>query len=447
MKVGNLFLNGTSDSEISGITVTNSTIGLFTFEGIQSTQISPRILKLIEVSYRDSLFKNPLNIIDIKGVQTTENFQVQIILASFKNLTFILGGNIVLMKSQMSNFLLLQDSSFENISGGGLRAEAFDKNIAVTSHLRIQNLITLDINTQFSSFLQVYEGGELSIYDSIVKNIYCYEDGAVLYAGYQKAIVNVYNSTFVNNTSVIGGVFIVESASLVHIYDSLITNNFAVEAGVMRAHTSGYFVFENTTITENYALSIPVGEIVDGAVTSNVTNSKIFNNKILSKTAFKTTLNFLSTKFIAYLDANPSLLNVIASEFSFQLIQGNLRLNSGTIFTNQSAIVNSFASNLYIENVTFKHIDLTSSSIKSSSSHLNIDSIEISSVNLFDQNNSFPFLQISLGSIVNINGIIFQTSAVPLLTGVFSDLDINLVNIQGITAVDNLFSLGSWYIL
>ena len=75
-----------------------------------------------------------------------------------------------------------------------------------------------------------------------------------------------------NNTAITGGVFVVESESLVHIHDSLITNNFAVEAGVVLAHTNGYFEFENTTITENYAISVPVGEILDGAITSNVTN-------------------------------------------------------------------------------------------------------------------------------------------------------------------------------
>jgi len=266
----------------------------------------------------------------------------------------------------------------------------------------------------------------------------------VLYAGYQKAIIHIYNSIFVNNTSIIGGVFIVESKSLVHIHDSLITNNFGIESGVMRAHTNGYFVFENTIITENYALSIPIGEIIDGALTSNVTNSTIFNNKILSKDTFKTTLNFLSAKFIAYLDANPSLLNVIPSEYSFQLIQGSLRINSGTIITNQSAIINSFTSTIFLEGATFKNIDLATSSIKSSSSTLNIKSIDISSINLANINKPFPFILISLGSIVNINGIIFRTSTVTLLNGIFSDLDMNSINVEGIAAMNNIFSFGSW---
>ena len=77
------------------------------------------------------------------------------------------------MKSQMRNYLLLKDSSFENISGGGLKVETFDiKNTEVTSHLKIQNLKTVNINTQFSSFLQVSMKGQLSIYDSIIQNIY-----------------------------------------------------------------------------------------------------------------------------------------------------------------------------------------------------------------------------------------------------------------------------------
>ena len=173
LKIQGLYLNGTTDSEINSVTVVNSTIGFMKLTAIEGTSLSPRILKLSNLNCKDSLYENPLNIIEIEGILTTENFQIQIIQSSFQNLKFILGGNLILMKSQMINYLLLQDSSFESISGGSISIESFDKlNTAVTSHLRIQNLTTLDINSQFSSFLQVSKEGELSIYDSTIKNIY-----------------------------------------------------------------------------------------------------------------------------------------------------------------------------------------------------------------------------------------------------------------------------------
>ena len=142
-----------------------------------------------------------------------------------------------------------------------------------------------------------------------------------------------------NNSAITGGVFVVESKSLVSIHDSIITNNFALEAGVVKAHINGYFEFDNTTITQNYALSVPVGDLVDGALISNVTNSRIFNNQILPIDSFKTTLNYLPADFIDYLDRHPSFLDIIPSEYSFKLIQANLRIDSGTQVTNQSAIV------------------------------------------------------------------------------------------------------------
>ena len=126
------------------------------------------------------------------------------------------------------------------------------------------------------------------------------------------------------------------------------------------------------------------------------------------------------------------------------MIQGGLRLNSGTFITYQSAIVDTFSSTLYIEETIFNNIDLTSSSIRCSSSILSVKSINISEIHLADDNQPFPFIIISLDSIANIDRITYRASSVTLLNGIRSDLDINLVNIQGITAVNCILLFDLW---
>ena len=129
----------------------------------------------------------------------------------------------------------------------------------------------------------VYEGGELEIHDSDLKNIHCYEEGAVVFAGFQKAVVNIYSSTFHNNTALKGSVFYADSQSVIKVHDSLIYDNFAVEAGVFSVNINGYFEFYNTTITENYALSMSVGEIFDVVNIPLISGSVITGNIIVTK--------------------------------------------------------------------------------------------------------------------------------------------------------------------
>ena len=153
----------------------------------------------------------------------------------------------------------------------------------VSDILALNNFTTDSINALYGSFMLVYEGGELEIHDSDLKNIHCYDEGAVVFAGYQRAEVNIYSSTLHNNTALKGSVFYADSQSVIKIHDSLIYENFAVEAGVFAVTINGYFEFYNTTITENYALSISVGEVFDVADIPMISGSTIHGNIIMTK--------------------------------------------------------------------------------------------------------------------------------------------------------------------
>jgi len=124
-----------------------------------------------------------------------------------------------------------------------------------------------------------------------MKNIHCYEEGAVVFAGFQRVVVKIYSSTFSNNTALKGSVFYADSQSVIKVYDSLIYNNFAVEAGVIFTSVNGYFEFFNTTITENYALSISIGEVLDVAEIPLISGSAIHGNMIMTKSQIMQEMN------------------------------------------------------------------------------------------------------------------------------------------------------------
>ena len=90
----------------------------------------------------------------------------------------------------------------------------------------------------------------------------------MLFAGYQKAVAEIYDTTFENNTSIQGGVFQIEFESVVKLYNCNLVNNFAVEAGVVRVNKDGHFEFTNVVIRENNAISMSVAELFDTATPS-----------------------------------------------------------------------------------------------------------------------------------------------------------------------------------
>ena len=111
--------------------------------------------------------------------------------------------------------------------------------------VQIKNLTTSNIDSGIGSFMNVLEGSELTITDSSLKNIYSYEDGAVLKAGYRAAMVEIRNSLIQYNSAIEGGVFMVEDDSMITIFNCSITNNFALLAGVIKAHNNGVFHFRS----------------------------------------------------------------------------------------------------------------------------------------------------------------------------------------------------------
>jgi hypothetical protein len=114
----------------------------------------------------------------------------------------------------------INDLSIVNITNGRIYLEAFNlQNSNLSSKMLINNFTTDNVNAEYSSLILINEGAELEIRDSVFKNIYCYEEGAIIFAGYQKSVTSIYDSVFINNTAVQGSLFNIESESVVKLYN------------------------------------------------------------------------------------------------------------------------------------------------------------------------------------------------------------------------------------
>ena len=171
--IGTLYLASSDNSTIQNIDVSNSTIGLFTIDGVTESPKETRLLTVSNIAYTNSNFVNAVTLMNIEGVQTTEDFMISATNLEFNTLSFTLGGYLINMQSQMTNSFVIDDSSASNIIGGSIKAEAFNKqDTSVTSKLTLSNFTTTAINAQYGSFMILNEGGELTIENSNIKDVF-----------------------------------------------------------------------------------------------------------------------------------------------------------------------------------------------------------------------------------------------------------------------------------
>ena len=140
---------------------------------------------------------------------------------------------------------------------------------------------------------------------------------------------------------------------------------------------------------------------------------------------------FLQDHFKSYLNEVLPTLSLIKSDYCIQMILAGLQIENNTNFKNQSSVLNIFSSSLAIGNSSFVSLTPTSSCIKITSSSAIFQSITANYIN--SSINSSLFISISLGSIVDINGLSYSSSSVSFLnvdSSYFSISNFVLLNVK-----------------
>ena len=181
-------LEGIENSSISKILINDSQIGFINFNYVPYDASISKSLSISDLIYTNWDFKSQYNLIVFDGIETTSDLKLTLTRITFQNINFYFNGNLIYMNSQMKNQLLIQDSYANNVTGGSIWIESFNKkNTNINANIKLSNFTANNLNSKYSSFIQNFEGGNLEITTSSFKYIMSYESGSVLTAGYQRS--------------------------------------------------------------------------------------------------------------------------------------------------------------------------------------------------------------------------------------------------------------------
>jgi hypothetical protein len=268
---------------ISNINLTQSEITVVRIDNIYQSNTINSTIVVTNLLYQNTFFEFATNLIVTERVKSQNSFSAVFSNITFINLDFDKGGNLMLLQHQSPDQFEFTNVTFSNLTFSGISVEMFDKQAEDQVKVKFSNMKASQIDAKFRSFIQLNTGVDLEISDSEFYNIGNLRTGAVLFAGSQKTVTNIYNSKFFNITAIEGAVFAAEEQSVIKCYNCSFTNNFAIGSGAFKANRDGYFHVYDSVITGNKALYAAVSEVFSTQFMSIISNSTISTNFALSK--------------------------------------------------------------------------------------------------------------------------------------------------------------------
>ena len=439
MMVDAIVLQDYSELSINDIVVETSGVGFLKFNSISGSISTQLNFNMTNIEYRNWYLETSKDLILFDNVESQEDFNFTIDGLGFNNMTFLKQSNLLFLKQQLLNQLVFKNSNFEDIESGVISIESANKQtLQYETKIKFENTTFTNIAAKYGSLILINEGGNLEISESTFSDVYSFEKGAVLFAGFQRTTTTVYNSDFSNCTSLQGGVFNLESEGLLRMHDSRISRNFAVISGVFQASDSGYYELFNCTIFENYALSSSVSQVFDVANIPVIDSSIIYDNPVLSINQLEEELTgtwnylcFIKDDFKQFLINNPDQYKITASKRLFQLISANLQFRNGTTIYNEGAIIDSFISTLILSDSQFYNLTTSFSAFTVTSTTMNVENWTMYDIS---SNDNLALFTVTLNSVIGIEDVIYYNSTVPFITCLNSDANITSLSITNIAA-------------
>ena len=216
IELSSIDLSNEEDLVIQNMTVSNSTIGILNIAMLTGETNSGKTLTVKDVYVSNCIFENNLNLFELSQLQSQQNFTLIYSTMVFTEIEFVQGGNLITFEHLLANPVYLQNSSFTEIKGGQISVEssAPSSDNASTSVI-IEDFYANNINAYYGSLFILQNFANLTIENSDFSNINSFERGSVLYAGTESTTTLIKDTTFFNNSAIIGGVMLAERESKV----------------------------------------------------------------------------------------------------------------------------------------------------------------------------------------------------------------------------------------
>ena len=451
MSISQVNLDTSGDFMFSNLTFEEYSLSILKINSFVNTPPTLKEFLFANMYFSNSYFASPRSIILTERLVYDLDVNFVFLNLTFSSITFAQNGYLMSLKHQLPHSVTITNSTFSNIQRGKILVEATKvQNKELLAKVTMRNTIFNNIDQLYGSFIEVYEGGELSINDCSFTNMYTFFRGAVLSVGYQNAQVFIHNTAFKNNSAFEGGVFNIEAGSVVECHNCTISHNFAVTSTVAYVSSSGHYQFYSSTLTQNYANSNPISLLQDNFIPSIVDSSKVYDNFAMSKQDILnefsnscSSLCFVSQGFMEHaVSSFASLINESPNHYLIQLVYASLSISNNTEIYNQTSLINAFLSSVSISDSHIHDIELTGIGMQIVSSELRLSNMSISRI---VNNINTDFILAISGSNVIMSETVYSDSQSILLKTRASQVDINGLKVFNITEAVKLLHLTSAY--
>ena len=414
LRINKIDLSLRMDSQISNLQISNSSAVAIQFGNFINPTVAVQVMLIENITYSNSIISTSIDLINTENIVTSASVNMAFNNLKFDGIQFSSKGSMLALKHKMAMPVTISNSNFTNLESTVIFADSSgSETIGLIMQTNFVNCIFNNINGKYSSLINTNNKAVLEFKNSIFTNIYTYEEGAVLYAGFEKTSVSFANWVFQNNSAVQGTIFVIESESFINWKKNCtFTNNFSITSTIFMTSLNGYFELYNSSIYNNFATNNPVGEILDSANLWTMSNVVIYSNQALTISAINSELNtrwnylwFVPSNFINYINAN-KLLNINTINPSLiQLILSSLSIQNNSKIYDQNVLFNIFISVLSISNLQLINLQ---NNIQMSSSNLTIQNTQIKNVT---NSAGTDFIFANLNSILTISSSAFSNSS------------------------------------
>ena len=166
-------------------------------------------------------------------------------------------------------------------------------------------------------------------------------------------------------------------------------------------------------------------------------------NSIISQLTKCDILWFMLSDFISFISQNMQLMDSASTEHGFQLISGNLQVDSSTMIQNQNYFVSSFQSSLTLINLTIQNCVSYLNIISLSYSSLNVTNLTL--LNITKSTSSSQVISALFESSIFINNLKYTNSSTALINLYSASLTLSNIEASSLSIDDYLISMSNWF--
>ena len=128
--MGQIDLATFRNSSIENIEILNSNIDFILFNsltGIIGNTIGELSFTFKNVSYKDCSITDKRDLFKFSDMKTDQNFTISLEEILFSNISFATGGSLIMFSQQLSNGIVIRNSTFQDIVAGTIKIKPIDK--------------------------------------------------------------------------------------------------------------------------------------------------------------------------------------------------------------------------------------------------------------------------------------------------------------------------------